>query len=195
MIWKIIVILIIFLLIILIPIKIKVDFNILKLSGAWEVHICKIIKFRVRVRIRGRYIYITKNGKTRREKLSSKNYSVALILKLINETYFRTELNQLTIKSEIGYCNNAMVSAIGCSVVDIITKCSKARIAHNKKAAHIFVLNEPKYNGDYLNIKLESDIKISIFDIVYSLTSTLLSLKGDNYEREKAVHEQNQEFD
>ena len=195
MIWKIILLIIIFLLIILIPIKIKINFNILKLSGACELQIFKIIKFKVRVRIRGRYVYITKRGKTRREKLSAKNYNIALILKLINETYFRTELHYLNLTSEIGYCNNAMISAIGCAAVGIVSKCTKARIMHNKKSAHIFVINEPKYNQDCLNITLESKIKISLFDIMFSLVSSLLSLKGDNYEREKAEYEQNQELD
>ena len=66
---------------------------------------------------------------------------------------------------------------------------------HNKKSAHIFVLNEAKYNQDCLRAELEGQVSISLFDVIYSFISSVLSLKGDKYERTKAEYEQDKGVD
>ncbi|MBQ3502736.1 MAG: hypothetical protein IJA72_03625, partial [Clostridia bacterium] len=141
------------------------------------------------------YVYITQNGRTRREKLTSKNYNIAFVLKFINEIYFRTQLAFLKFNSELGYYNDAMVTALGSSVIDVVSKCIYSRILHNKKSAHIFVLNEAKYNQDCLRAELEGQVSISLFDVIYSFISSVLSLKGDKYERTKAEYEQDKGVD
>ena len=195
MIWKIIVILIIFLIIFPIIIKFKIVFNILRFSGEIHIRILKIINFKIKVKLRGGYVYITQNGRTRREKLTSKNYNIAFVLKFINEIYFRTQLAFLKFNSELGYYNDAMVTALGSSVIDVVSKCIYSRILHNKKSAHIFVLNEAKYNQDCLRAELEGQVSISLFDVIYSFISSVLSLKGDKYERTKAEYEQDKGVD
>ena len=194
MIWKIILLIIVFLLIIPIPIKIKLGFNVLRLSGAVNIKILKFIKYNVRVRFRGAYVYVTSKKQTRREKLTSTNYNVAYIMQLMRQLYFRVVLNSLIFVSEEGYYNNAMITAIGSGMIDIITKCLKGRILHNKKSAHIFIQNQPKYNQDCLNLKFECEVKISLFDVIYSIINSLWSIKGDKYEKSNSTIEQDKEF-
>jgi len=182
MIWQFILLILIFLLIIPIPIKFKLIFNVLRLSGAVHLKVFRFINFQVRVRFRGEYVYITTNHKTRREKLSSKNFNVALVVQLIKNIYFRLILNTLNFVSNVGYYNDAMITALSSGVVDIVSKCLYSKILHNKKSAHIFISNEAKYNQDCLNIKVEGNIRISLFDILYSTINALLSLRGEKYE-------------
>ena len=191
MVWQLIFLVVIFLLIISLTIKFKIVFNILRLSGAVEIVLFKIIRFKLNVRFRGPYVYIAINNKTRREKLSSKNFNIAFVVQLSRQIYFRTHLEQLKFNGDIGYYNNAMVTAMASSIIDIVGKCLGARILHNKKSAHIFVSNETKYNQDSLNLRLEGKINISIFDIIYSLINALWSLKGVSYERTDFNIEQN----
>ena len=189
MIWRIIFLIIIFLLIVPIPIKFKIEFNVLRLSGGVEIRILKFIQFKLRVRFRGAYVYITNKGRTRREKLTSKNFNIAFIIQLIRQIYFRLILNSLKFTSEVGYYNDAMITALGSGVADIVSKCAYAKILHNKKSAHIFISNEAKYNQDCLKVKIGAEIKMSIFDILYSLVSSLWSLKGEKYERTTTQYE------
>ena len=180
---KIIVLVLIVVLIVPIPIKVQVSFNVLKISGEVVIKLFKFFEYKVRVRFRGKYIYVTHKSKTKREKFTSKNFNVALMIEMIKNIYFRLVLTKLYFSSEAGYYNNAMTTAVGSSVIDIISKDVCCRILNNKKSAHIFVGNEPKYNEDCLNFKIEGDVKISIFDILYSFVNSLLSLKGVKYER------------
>lgn len=190
MIWQIILLIIIFLLIIPIPIKFKVVFNILRLSGAVEIAIFKLFKFKLRVRFRGAYVYITQNNKTRREKLTAKNFNIVFVVQIIRQLYFRTILRDLKFVGDVGYYNDAMVTAMASSAIDIVAKCLSARILHNKKSAHIFISNDTKYNQDCLNLKVEGKVNISIFDVIYSIINTLWSLKGEKYERTSSNIEQ-----
>lgn len=189
--WQIIFLIIIFLLIIPIPIKIKMLFNILNLSGGMELKILKIFSFKMRLRFRGAYVYITTKGKTKREKLTAKNFNIMFVIQLFRQIYFRLILTSLRFSSEVGYYNDAMFTALGGSLVDIIAKCVYAKILHNKKSAHIFMANEAKYNQDCLRIKIEAEIKMSIFDVLYSLINSLWSVKGEKYETRSSKNEQN----
>ncbi len=182
MIWQILLIFIILLLIIPIPIKFKVLFNILRLSGEIQINIFKFINYKIKVKFRGQYVYITKNNKTYREKLSAKNFNIAFVVQTVRQLYFRLILDRLIFVSENGYYNDAMVTAVGTGVVDVITKCIYAKILHNKKSAHILINNEAKYNKDCLNFKIEGKVNISIFDVIYSIINSLWCLKGAKYE-------------
>lgn len=192
MFWKIFILILITIIIVPIPIKVKVSFNVLKLSGEVFVRWLKIFEYKIRVRFRGKYIYITHKSKTRREKFTSKNFSVAFMMQLIKNVYFRLVLAKVYFASQTGYYNNAMTTAIASSLIDIVSKDVCCRILDNKKSAHIFVGNEPRYNEDCLSLKIEGDIKISIFDILYSFVNSLVSLKGVKYERDKAKCEQSE---
>lgn len=192
MFWELFILILITLIIIPVPIKIRLKFNLLKLSGEVSIKWLKIFGYKIRVRFRGKYIYITHKSKTRREKFTSKNFNVAFVMQLIKNIYFRLVLTKIYFASQTGYYNNAMTTAISSSLIDIVSKDMCCRILDNKKSAHIFVGNEPRYNEDCLNVKVEGDIKISVFDVLYSLVNSLLSLKGEKYERNKAEYEQSE---
>ena len=111
-------------------------------------------------------------------------------MQLIRQLYFRLLLHSLKFTSEEGYYNDAFVTAMGSGLIDVVSKCAYTRILHNKKSAHIFIANEPKYNQDCLKAKIECEITISLFDILYSIINSYLSLKGEDYERTTAQYEQ-----
>lgn len=196
MIWQFVLLIIFFLLIIPIPLKFKISFNILKLSGKVFFRVFKIFQFKIRVRFRGAYVYITTKKKTKREKLTSKNYSVVFIMEFLKQIYFRLVLTQLHFSSEVGYYNSAFTSALAGGGIDIISKCVFSRILNDKKSAHIFINNEVKYNQDCLNFNIDCQVKISLFDIIYSIINTLWSLKGEKYEKYSTTRiEQSGEYD
>ena len=182
MIWQIVLLIIIILLIIPIPINFNLKFNVLRLSGDVQIQVFKFINYSSHVRFRGQYIYITQNNKTRREKITSKNFNLAFVVQLSKQLYFRLILQYLSFVSIGGYYNDAMVTALGASLIDVVSKCIYAKILHNKKSAHIFIQNEQKYNQDCLHFKVECKLNISIFDILYSVVNSLWSLKGEKYE-------------
>lgn len=192
MFWKLFVLILVVVIIVPIPIKVSVSFNILKLSGEVSIKLIKFLGYKIRVRFRGKYIYITHKSKTRREKFTNKNFNLALLMEVIKNVYLRLVLTKIYFASQTGYYNNAMVTAITSSLIDIVSKDVCCRILNNKKSAHIFVGNEPKYNEDCFSVKIEGDVKISIFDFLYSFINSLLSLKGVRYERSKAEYEQSE---
>lgn len=186
MIWRIVILIIIFLVIIPIPLKLELNFNILRLSGRVLVKAFKIFNLKVSVRFRGKYVYITSNnGRTKREKLSSKNYNVALVVEMVKQLYFRIVVAKIIFSSNIGYYNNSCVTAISSVSLDVLSKSVLSKIQHNKKSAHIFISNNAKYNQDCCNAKLEVDSKICLFDIGCSILWALWNLKGVKYEREQ----------
>ena len=107
---------------------------------------------------------------------------MAFVIQFVRQIYFRLILQTLNFASDVGYYNDAMVTATSSSLIDIASKCLHARILHNKKSAHIFISNETKYNQDCLNLKIGGQINICIFDIIYSIINTIWSLKGVEYE-------------
>ncbi len=195
MIWQFLLLILVLLLIIPIPIKLKITFNILRLKGEVEGKIFWF-KIKLKFRLRGQYVYITTKKGTKREKITNNNYNLAFVIEIFKQIYYRTHLTQLNFITDIGYYNNALITALSSSIVDILAKCISAKILHNKKSAHIYINNEPKYNEDRCKAHVEIRCFISLFDIIYSFVNTVFNLKGDKYEKQpKSTIEQNQIFD
>lgn len=149
-------------------IKIEIKFNLIKLKGVFYIKILNKFVLLFKFRIKNGYVYIYHKNKERKEKIIDNNPNIIFFLNLIKQIYFREQLVNLEFRSNFGYSLDSCITATGCGYVDVITKCVFAKIKNNKKMAHIFVLVEPKYNEDILNIKFDSSIRISIFDILYS---------------------------
>ena len=107
------------------------------------------------------------------------------VLKLIQELYYRIQLQEFEEIGEFGISDNAVATALFASSFDICLKGILTKIKNNKKFSHILITNNPKYNDDCVSIKLNSEVRINIFDIIYSFVSSKLKSKGDKYERTK----------
>lgn len=167
--WYLIFVAIIFLLIFPIRTKTFVDFDILKLKGRMYVKIFFIKVATVKLKIRKGYIYIYKGKKVYKEQLSMSNPDIKKAGNILQSLYYRIELESLTLKSEFGYVNDAMKTALITSGFDIIVKCFLAKVKNNKKLAHIFIENKPNYDYDKMYMTLSVKVRTCVADILYAL--------------------------
>lgn len=165
-------------------IKFDIKFNILKLKGTILIKIFNKIKIEFKVRIKNGYIYINHKTKERKEKISNKNKKLMFVLSLVNQLFFREQFLNLDFISNFGYNLDARVTAVTCGYIDVLTKCMLTKLKNNKKSSHIFVSVEPQYNRDIFNLRVTNTIRISIFDIVYSLIYTKYILWRE-YEKDR----------
>jgi len=163
-------------------VQFDIKFNVLKLRGEVAITIFNKFKIDFKIRIKHGYIYINHKNKERKEKISNKNFSVVLILNLINQLYFREQFLDLTILANFGYVLDSRVTATICGYIDVISKSLLGPIKNNKKSSHIFVSVEPKYNEDVLNARVRNIVRISFLDIVYTLFYTFIHARG-KYEK------------
>ncbi len=177
-------------------VKFDVRFNILRLKGIIIFQLFNKIKFEYKIRIKHGYVYINYKNKERKEKISNKNINIIVIIELINQLYFRIQLLTFAVTSNFGYVLDSCVTAVGAGSIDVICKSMLTKIKNNKKSAHIFVIVEPKYNEDIFNVRIENEIRISIFDLIYTLIYTLINV-WSVYEKRKSAtrkRQKNREF-
>lgn len=159
--------------------------NVLNLVAEMYVGIFKFKVIKLRAKIKGQFIYITKRGITYKEKFTPKNVDVDFVFKFLKELYYRVNLITLEEYTELGYKLDASKTAMSVSYADIIFKSLLAKIKNNKKLAHIFVFNSANYNEDCINLKLKAFISINLFDLIYSFIVSKIKAKGEKYERVK----------
>ncbi len=154
-------------------IKFDIRFNILKLKGIIKLTFFNKITLELKIRIKHGYIYINHKKKESKVKISNKNFKFVFITKLIKQLYFREQLLNFNLVSNFGYSNDSMITAVGAGNIDVLTKAIMGKIKNNKKSAHIFVSVEPKYNQDIFNFRIINEIRISVFDFIYTLFVTI----------------------
>ena len=74
------------------------------------------------------------------------------------------------------------LTAVVCGYIDVVGKSLLSKLKNNKKSSHIFIDIEPQYNQDIFNVRLMNTIRMSVFDILYSLVYTLFGV-WRNYEK------------
>ena len=163
-------------------VQFDVKFNILKLRGDVVIKIFNKIKFEFKIRIKHGYVYINHKNRERKEKISKKNFNIVWFLSLLNQLYFREQFLDLTFLANFGYVLDSRVTAMGCGYIDVLTKSLFGSLKNNKKSSHIFVSVEPKYNEDVLNMHVKNTIRISMFDLIYTLIYTFIYARG-KYEK------------
>ena len=156
-------------------VKLDVRINILRLKGMVKITIFNKINFEIKFRIKNGYIYIYHKKKERKEKLTSKNINVILVVNIINQFYYRQQLLNLNLNSNFGYNLDSCVTATACGYIDVLSKGILSKIKNNKKSAHIFEKVEPKYNEDICNLRLTYEIRMSVLDIIYSLVYSIVN--------------------
>lgn len=178
---------VLFIFLISLPIKTKtvIKGNILNLSAQMHISLFKFNIVKLKVKINGGFVYITKGKWTYKEKLTSSNINLVFLFNFLKELYFRTQLLELTQEADIGYKDNAMTTSLLVSGLDIVSKGILCKVKNNKKYSHIFINNSAKYDSDCLIFKLQTILKINIFDVIYSFISSKLKSKGVKYERTK----------
>lgn len=155
-------------------IRFEIKCNILRLKGGVSVLLFNKKKTEYKFRVKNGYVYIYSNNKERKEKISNKNINIIFIMNLIKQAYFRHQLLNSSIISNFGYVLDSMITASVCGGIDVVSKCVMCKLKNNKKSAHIFVDVNPKYNEDIFNIKIIYEMRMSVFDVIYSLLITLI---------------------
>lgn len=155
-------------------ISVEVKFNLLRLKGVFTLVLFGKIKLQYKLRVKNGYVYIYHNRKEKRFKLTDKSFNVIFFLNLVKQIYFRHQLLLFDIFTTFGYANDACVTAVGAGYFDVLGKAFFCKVQNNKKSAHIFVNVEPKYNQDICSIRAKSSIRVSVWDMLYSLAYTLI---------------------
>lgn len=153
----------------------EVKFNLLRLKGVFTLILFGKIKLQYKVRIKNGYIYIYHNRKEKRYKLTDKTFNVVFFVNLIKQIYFRHQLCFFDLFSNFGYMNDACVSAVCVGYIDVIGKCVLSKVKNNKKSAHIFINVDAKYNQDICSLRVKSSVRVSVWDMLFSLVYTLLN--------------------
>ncbi len=156
-------------------ISFEVKFNLLRLKGVLTLVLFGKLKLQYKLRIKNGYVYIYHNRKEKRYKLTDQDFNVVFFLNLIRQLYFRHQLLGFDLASNFGYMNDACVSAVGAGYIDILSKCVLSKVKNNKKSAHIFLNVEPKYNQDICSVKVKSSVRMSLWDLLFSLAYTLIN--------------------
>ncbi len=155
-------------------ISIEVKFNVLRLKGVFTICLFNKIKLQYKVRVKHGYVYIYHKKKEKRIKLTDQTFDVIFFMNLIKQIYFRQQLLTLDISSNFGYLNDACVSAVGSGYIDVVVKSFLAKLKNNKKSAHIFINVEPKYNQDVCSMRVKTAMRISVWDVLYAVSYTLI---------------------
>ncbi len=159
-----------------------VKFNILRLRGNIIIKIFNKIKFEFKIRVKNGYVYINHKNKQRKEKISKTNFNLVWFLSLINQLYFREQFLNLSFCANFGFILDSRITATICGYLDVIAKSLFGSLKNNKKSSHIFVSVEPKYNVDIFNVHINNIIRISMFDLIYTLIYTIIYARG-RYEK------------
>lgn len=157
-------------------ISFDVRFNILRLKGNVTIKIFNKIKIEFNIRVKNGYVYINHRNKIRKEKISNKNINIIFIITMLKQLYFRAQFLSLDFKSNFGFVLDSCATAVVCGYIDVIGKSFLSKLKNNKKSAHIFINIEPKYNQDIFNVRLVNTIRMSVFDILYSLFYTAVNV-------------------
>ena len=168
-------------------IKFEIKCNILKLKGVFLIKLFNKIKFDFKFRVKHGYIYIYFKNKEIKEKISDKNINIIFILNLIKQIYFRHQLLNCNLISNFGFVLDSMVTATTCGFIDVFSKCVLSKVKNNKKLAHIFVDVQPKYNEDIFNFRLAYEMRMSVFDILYTLIYTGIKTLVRKFEKKVEV--------
>lgn len=164
-------------------IKLDIRLNVLRLKGILVIKLFNKIKFEFKFRIKNGYVYLYYKNKEIKQKISNKNISLRFIFILIKQTYFRQQLLNSKITSNFGYLNDSRITALTSGYIDCVAKGFFAKIKNNKKSAHIFIDVEPKYNEDICNIRFEWEVRMSIFDMLYTFIFTIYYFCRDYFYR------------
>ncbi len=155
-------------------IRFEIKLNLLKLKGGISVKFFNKIKLEFKFRVKNGYIYIYFNNKERKEKIDKKNINIVFISHLTKQLYFRHQLLNCDIVSNFGFMLDSMVTATTCGFIDVLSKCVLCKVKNNKKLAHIFIEVNPKYNDDVFNVRFSYEIRMSVFDIIYTIVMTII---------------------
>lgn len=188
-----------FIIVISTPISLNIElyFDILRLRGEIKLKVAFFYVLKTKVYVKNGYIIIETKKHTHKEKLSIQNPNIQFASHLMKSLYFRQQLIHLKIHSNLGFSNDAFITAIMASFNDILLKCLLAKIKNNKKSAHIFIQTLPNYNEDKLYYFFESTITMSLFDIIFALVNAKISQRRDYAKKRnrKRKQKQNRVFD
>jgi len=164
-------------------INFEIKCNVIKLKGGISVKFFNKIKMEFKFRVKNGYVYLYFNNKERKEKIDKKNINIIFILNLVNQLYFRHQLLNCNLTSNFGFLIDSMVTASVSGMIDVVSKCILSKVKNNKKAAHIFVEVNPKYNEDIFNIKLNYEMRMSVVDIIYTFVFTIIETVKEKIKR------------
>lgn len=189
--WRLVFLFVMVLLILILTFPYLVDFdirfNILKLKGKVIIKFLKFFKFEFSIRIKNGYFYINHKNKLKKEKLTEQTISFKFLIKLLNQMYFREQFLHVDLRSNFGYKYDAKDTAVASGCIDVISKSILAQFKNHKKSTHIFVSVEPKYNQDIFNFRLNTSVRISIFDVVYSALFAVYYLRREENEKKRKL--------
>lgn len=181
--WLIIVVFFLIMLIIPFFCKIHFSYDLLNNLGAISLYVFFIKIFAFKYKFKGKDIILIsrKNRKEIETTLSKKQ--VRFFEQLTIQLKQKIVIRKLDVYSRIGV-EDAMGSALLSGLFTSLTSIILAYIKNVKRSAIVGIKSEPDYNGKSLIFSIYGSIKITIFDIIYSIIMSLTIIKrSEKYER------------
>ena len=175
-----------FIILLIIYFQIKVNSQIDVLAGyillTLSLFKIKILKIKFMYKNNKLYFFVNKKEKEINIKLSFKQ--VYFVNQFISNLKDKIVLKNLNIQGKIGTLDAYKTSMQSATVLAI----SKTLFAYLKTKKHTTTLSsliKPCFNQNIFLIKIDLCVKITLYDLLYSLIVSLVSIKRRIYERNK----------
>ena len=175
-----------FIVLVIVYMQIKVNVEVNALAGYVLLVISlfniKIIKIKLVYNNNKIYYFLNKKEKEINIQLSVGQ--VYFINQFVANIKDKTMLKYLDVNAKIGTMD-AYSTAMQCGTMIALSKTLFAYLKTKKYTATLSTFIEPKFNQNIFLIKIDLCVKITLYDLLYSLIVSLVSLKRRAYERNK----------
>ena len=161
-------------------IELRITFNILTNTGVISVYLYKKLIIYYIYEIKGSQISLKSEENAQEELLDFSGAEIVFFSSLVKEVLDKLRLLFLDIYYNVGL-NDAFLTSMACGYINIIALMLYAKIKNEKPTASVGLYDTASYNQEEAVVVLNTNVSISLFDLVYSLIlSGILTLKFKN---------------
>ncbi len=157
--------------------EIRVSFNALKNSGVFCVYIFKIKLLYFFFEINGKEIKLKNEKETKEKQLEFDSPEIVLYEEFANQIKEKTRLRFLEVFYNIGL-EDAFITSLVCGFLNVGALIFFSSIKNKKPTASLGLYDTHSFNKKVIEISVNLNMSISLFDVVYSfIVSVILSKK------------------
>ena len=168
------------------PIKMeaRVSFNVLDFSGAFGVFFYKIKLTHQQFWIKGKKIITKKDNEIETKEMDFQSEEVIFLETFMSQIKDKTRLRELSVFYNIGV-KDAFLSAMLAGLVNFAITIIFTNIKNKKPTATLSLNDTVSYNRELCQFAVKAILSISLFDVAYSLLSTIVISKKKHSKLDK----------
>ena len=161
-------------------IELKITYNILTNTGVISVYLYKFNITYYIFEIKGNEISLKGENDKTEKKLELSGPELVFFTSLVKEVLDKLRLRYMDIYYNIGL-EDAFLTSMVCGTINLAILLFFARTKNSKPTASLGLFDTVSYNKREAVVILDTNVSISLFDLVYSLTlSGILTMKYKN---------------